>query len=289
MLTIPFSGSKRSSYKYVKEIVENGNYNFVLEPFGGSAVLSVNLYNDNVIQNVIINDYDKTFDIYENFLDYKDWIVDKCWEAGFYKLYRGEKNILKDREGNIVGEQKTSPLPIEQQKYLQSLIRQIPYEYWRLLTYGSNFNFSTISKRERIGIVDFKYFTGDLTTTKQREYLNVVKKLKRETLDYKEFLEKYKNKIGPNTLLIIDPPYSDTYQVQYKESFDYKRTEELIELVKNLNCDFIFFNHNEENIKSWLKGLDYKLIRKNKISTRAGHQSYEILAYVKTPKNGCLF
>ena len=85
MISIPFSGSKRNRYKEVKQNVQDQGYKKVYEAFGGSAVLSVNLFREGIVERAVINDYDRLFDLYPDYLDIKDNLIKKCLEAGFIK------------------------------------------------------------------------------------------------------------------------------------------------------------------------------------------------------------
>lgn len=264
-----------------------GGYDLVLEPFGGSAVLSVNLYKDGIVKEAIINDYDGLFDIYEEYLDIKDWLVNKCYSLGIYKRTGQKKPYqLRDINNNVVGSSNYKCLSYEERKILQRLVKDIPTKFWRIFSFSGNFCHGAIGSQKEVKLRSFSYFISDLKTDKQREYLQVVQELERDSLDYKDFLEKHRKKINSRTLLLIDPPYTGTYQSQYKEQFDYKRTQELIDLVKSLNCDFIFFNSDMENVKSWLKELDYSIELSGNKNATANRNRKDILAYVQATNSG---
>lgn len=286
MISIPFSGSKRYSYKEVKAIVEAGDYDTVIEPFGGSGVLSVNLYNDGLVDKAIINDYDGIFDIYEEFLDYKDWLNNECFEHGLVNVSHSSKGcFIRDKNKNNICEVKGSTvLQGEQREFLQSCFTKIPKKFWKLFSYGCNYCHSAVSSHEEIKLCDWSLFSNYVWSDKQRRYLFVVNKCTLESLDYKDFMEKYKSKITQKTLLILDPPYHNTAQYQYKEQFNDKRTQELIDLVKTLECDFVFFNAQKENIEKWLEGLDYELVYTGSPIVSANHKRKDIMAYVRNAK-----
>ena len=113
MLTIPFSGNKKTRYKEVADIVKRGGYNAVYEPFAGSAVLSVNLYNNKIIEKAVINDYDGLFDIYQEYLDIKEKLVADCLAAG----------LVKQKELQ----------PPDKREVLQGLVSKIDKKFWHLL------------------------------------------------------------------------------------------------------------------------------------------------------------
>lgn len=285
MISIPFSGNKRYSYKRVKEIVEDGGYTKVFEPFGGSAVLSVNLYNDGIVKEAYINDYDGLFDLYPEYLDIKDWIVEKCYDHGLLRCVHGhDKFNLRDRDNNIVKFTDRRPLNKEHRKYLQSLVATVDKKYWPLLATGLNFTYGSVSSRTDFSLKEFSYFASYLKTDKQREYLSVVNKIPRDKLDYKDFLIKHESNIDENSILILDPPYTKTNQKQYKEQFDFVKTQEIINKVKDLKCDFIFFNHNKAKVMDWLENegiTDYTIEYTGSANNSANKQRRDVMAYVK--------
>lgn len=257
MITIPFHGSKKTSYKFVKPIVQKHMYKAVYEPFGGSGVLSVNLLNEGVVEKAAINDYDRFFEDYEEYLDYKEWVVKSCYEHGFINTHSNAMHgtYYKDKDGEIV-EIETALLSDEHRKYLQSLMEQVPKKHWKKMALGSNFTFPGVAQHEEVKISDFRYFHSYVGVDRQRRYLEVIRQMEVDSCDYREFLEKRKAEIGCDSLLLIDPPYAGTGQGAYEGEFTEEDTFELIELLKELQVDFVFFNKNKEAVEKYLDGLD---------------------------------
>ncbi|MEG1619240.1 MAG: DNA adenine methylase [Eubacterium sp.] len=262
MISIPFSGSKRNRYKEVMEIVKENGYEKVCEPFGGSAVLSVNLINDKHIKEAIINDYDHIFDMYPEYLKIKENLIKKLLNRGFVK---SEKRVSK-----------------EQYEILQKEIIDVEEKYLCLL--ASNFVFSAI----RTGDVkrkDFTYFMNEITTNKQWDYYNIIKEIKRDTLDYKVFISKHKDTFDDTTLLIVDPPYINASQKAYKNKgfFGLSETFETLEMLKKLKTDFIFFGMVERDITTLLKlfGFEQFYVKSKRIYQSAGANRDDCMVYVK--------
>lgn len=256
MISIPFHGSKKTSYKYVKPIVENYGYRSVYEPFGGSGILSLNLYKDGLVDRVRINDYDMFFDDYEKYLDYKDWIVENCLRRGMVKTNScAQYGVYKRINGQVV-QLESALLDEDDKQFLQNLVKQVPYKYWRYLALGHNFTFPGVAQHDVIKLSDFVYFSSYIKTDKQREYLKWIDKVDLDHLDYRAFLKKYKSEMGRDSLLIIDPPYIDKYQGAYKGRFNYDDTRELIEVLKDLKVDFIFFSEDKDTVNEFLDGLN---------------------------------
>lgn len=261
MISIPFSGSKRYSYQPVKDIVQAGGYKTVYEPFGGSAVLSANLFNDGLIDKALINDFDHLFEIYPTYLDKKDEIIQKCLDQGF------EKSNKK--------------LDPEQQVFLQSLIKETDKELWPLL--ANNFVFSARITSGNIFLKDFVYFHNDITTKKQREYLEIINQLDIVSLDYVDYYKKaYFEK---DALIILDPPYLNSAQKQYnnKEFFGLAETIDLLKLTKKTGLDFVFFNMVEKDTKALLELFDFNIAKTVLRNTSLNYSSKrdDFMAYIQ--------
>jgi len=262
MISIPFSGSKRNRYKEVKQIVQDQGYKKVYEAFGGSAVLSVNLFREGIVERAVINDYDRLFDLYPDYLDIKDNLIKKCLEAGFIK----SNKRLNDT----------------QREYLQSMIATIDEKYWRLL--ANNFVFSE-KQTGTLKPSDFTYFHNDITTEKQREYLQTVQQMERVSMDYKEFLTEHYKDFDDTTIIILDPPYMNSTQKAYDNRyfFGLSATLKMLQMVKEMQVDFIFFNMIERDVIEVLKVFGFQDF---KVSTRRITQTStssreDCLAYVR--------
>lgn len=286
MISIPFRGSKKYSYKQVKDIVKENDYTKTFEPFGGTGVLSANLYNDGLIQEATINDYDRMFDIYSEYLDVKDSIVKECEEKGLRKIFCGSKPKHKDYyydDNHQKVEVNTALLNERDKKILQEVVSQYDSKYYNLLSNGGCFTHSG-SQNRNVELKDFIYFRGLLSTTKHRQYLKVIKKCHITHLDYKEFLNTLE--FDSNSLLLVDPPYIDANIGVYKNEdiFDYETTDELVKLLKNLNVDFIFFNYDDQQIFDIFEKNDLEpvLVEFTNISNRKqDRRTQDILIYVK--------
>lgn len=266
MISIPFSGSKRNRYKEVRKIVEDNGYTKVYEPFGGSAVLSVNLFREGLVDKAIINDYDHLFDLYPAYLDIKDNLIRKCLDKGFTK---GNKRINE-----------------EQRCFLQSEIMNCDKRYWHLLS--SNFVFSGRRTAEA-RLSDFVYFMNDITTDKQREYLKTVSQVERDSLDYKDFIKKHYKDFDDTTLLIVDPPYMNSEQKAYNNQtfFRLAETLKLLTMLKDMGIDFIFFNMVERDVIEVLKLFGFKNfeVRTRRVSQSATSIREDCMVYVRSVQN----
>ncbi len=283
MISIPFPGSKRYSYKQVKEIVQAGDYEEVFEPFGGSCVLSVNLYNDQLVKRAVVNDYDRFFDLYPEYLDLKDKVVQEGLKRGLRRTtYNKKYGVIQFELDGTRTPAKSDILSDEHKQILQDIISEyVPEKYWRYFAYGSNFTFSARSCSDNLKLQDFIKFDRYLASDKQRNYLKVLEQVQLEHLDWLDFLNKHEESIrNSKSLLILDPPYIGTYQKQYKGQFTEEETIQLINKAVELNCDFIFFNHNQEQVEEWLKGLNYTIQFTGNLRSTANRNRKDVMAYV---------
>lgn len=282
ILSIPFIGSKKYSYFQVRDFVKDRNYKDVYEPFGGSCLLSVNLLNDGFVSAAYVNDYDRFFDKYPTYLDLKDKVVDECFKAGFLRTShddrRGSYEYLPDGSIRPV---KSKMLQGEKRKKLQEIIKEnVPEEYWRYFTLGNNFCHSGFSHKKDIKLNNFAMFNAYVFTDKQRHYLEKLNLCEKSNLDYRDFLDKYEDQITSESIIIADPPYFETTQYQYGGTFDKADTEELIQRLNALPCDYIFFNRDVEQMQKWFPDA---VIERTGTRTTANenHSKVEYIAYVE--------
>lgn len=292
MISVPFAGNKRYSYKYVKEIVQEGGYSQVFEPFGGSCVLSVNLKRDGCVQRAVANDYDHFFDLYPEYLDLKDMVVEECYAHGL-------KRTSHDSTGNYMFEPDGTKVRIppgnrilqgEQRQFLQDLMEEkVPKKFWRYFVLGSNFTFSAVAAEDldKIKKRHFKTFSAYLKTDRQRAYLEALNDIELEHLDYKDFIQKhYKAINSPDTLLLIDPPYYQTYQKQYNGQFTEEETLRLVNILKDLTCDFVFFTHDKDDAYRWFGDMDCDIGLTGNTANSANKKRKDVMVFVKRNREG---
>lgn len=283
MIGIPFSGSKRYSYRYVREIVEAAGYKTVYEPFGGSCILSVNLLNDGLVGRAVVNDYDRFFDLYPDYLDLKDKVVEEGYRRGLKRrCHNSSGNYLVNPDGTKV-KIRTRTLYGKERETIQDIISElVPKKFWGYFALGSNFTHSAVGVHEEVKLKDFAYFSSYLKTDRQRHYLSVLNRCEMNHLDWRDFIDKYE--FTEDDILILDPPYIDTEQVQYKGKFTLDETFELIDRVNDLPCDYIFFNHDIEKVREWLKDVDCEsktIQHTGNKNQSANRKRFDVMAYIK--------
>lgn len=287
MISIPFRGAKIYSYnRQVKPIAEAGGYDTVLEPFGGSAVLSVNLKRDGVVDTAVINDYDRLWERYPEFLDIKDWLVSECYKKGLRRTTCSKNGKFRIEPDGTRTPVSTCLLDKNDKKILMDLVAKIDKKWWPLLSLGSCFTYDAASSQNAIKLKNFKYFRNGLGTEKAREYLKAVKACEVMSLDWRDFLKANRGRFGGKTLIILDPPYTGANPGVYKSQRSYTLNDlaELVSAVKNTGCDFILFNYGMDDIRDLLLGFGLNPDRLEYTGLSGGtvsRSSQDVLAYVR--------
>ena len=263
LLKTSFSGSKVNRVREIKELIKNKKYKRVIEVFGGSCCISNNLKRDNIVEEAIANDYDHYFDNFEDNMIYKEKLIDQLIELGFVK---SQKPLSKDKR-----------------EELQNLIIEIQDNKNLLKYIAKNFVYSSRKNSIDIKVSDFCYFMNDLSIKHDKEFYINLKNVHLDSLDYKDFIKKYSTFNDRDTLIILDPPYLNSYQKQYcnEKYFGLSETIRLLHTMKQLKNDFIFFNVSEKNSVDllYLFGFNFTY---NTIKTYLSSNNYreDFLAYV---------
>ena len=263
LLKTSFSGSKVNRVREIKELIKNKKYKRVIEVFGGSCCISNNLKRDNIVEEAIANDYDHYFDNFEDNMIYKEKLIDQLIELGFVKFQK--------------------PLSKDKREELQNLIKEIQDNKNLLKYLAKNFVYSSRRSANDINVFDFCYFMSELSTKYDKEFYINLKNVHLDSLDYKDFIKKYSTFNDRDTLIILDPPYLNSYQKQYcnEKYFGLSETIRLLHTMKQLKNDFIFFNVSEKNSVDllYLFGFNFTY---NTIKTYLSSNNYreDFLAYV---------
>ena len=270
ILRIPFIGSKWDRVNDVKDIAEAGGYTRVIEPFGGSGVLSVNLALEGL--EAVINDYDHYFDDFEELCDLQDKMLDDIETMGF------EVGIKIKQPQHVID-------------WLQNYVANMTPKQRRFL--AQNYMFSVETARyDGTEVKGFKYIKYNKRSDSRREYFKVIKgnNVKLDNLDYLDFFEKYAHEEpGHKTLMLLDPPYLNSTQSSYKNEafFGLAETIGLLDLAFGSGLDFILFNQIAKDTEA-LIGLykpDILDIKTRKRTTHSGTLREDVLALVQHTKN----
>ena len=241
MLKIPYPGNKAAFYKSFFEFFKKRPYDRVYEPFGGSGVLSVNLYIDGLTDDAVINDYDGFFDDYKEYLDIKDYVVREAQKRGVRRMNSDDYGHFRYRNDGTKEYVDGVVLPENEQKILQGIISG----------------------------VDNKLFMRHLETDVQREFMDVMDNFTIESMDYRDFLSRHKDEFNHNTLIIADPPYVGKKQAVINDKYNGDDHRILLDQLMATGSDFVIFTKNMNYLRRWARDrhAEWKTVAKRKISS----------------------
>lgn len=268
IISIPFPGSKRNRVRELLDIMEKGGYTRMVEPFGGSCVIGVNLERKGY--ECVCNDYDRFFDNFADKIAAKRHVVGELLAAGIEK-------------------HPTRTLTPRQRDFLKELVTPYPPDVRQFL--ASNFMFSsrrTEYKGEDVN--GFRYFFNSIDFERDEAYSKAIEALTLASMDYRDFITRYVKTNDPKTLVVLDPPYLNSTQKGYKNGvfFGLAESVQLLKRMKSLRNDFVWFNQIEKDIKVILDllDLDYTIKTKNTTMGGSGQKRQDVLAYVQTEGGG---
>ncbi len=256
---IAFVGNKLNRLDEIADIIKEGGYTEIYEPFGGSCCISINMMSNGIVKKATANDYDEFITRLPFYISTNKRVLEKLKAAG---LKRKDKKLNE-----------------EELELLHSIIKPLNSEEKRAVsTYYCFHNCGD----ETDEIKKFKYFYREFPTKKYEEYLEKSKLVNYDKLDCFEFLDKYKNEFNSKTILVVDPPYLNSQQKQDGcNFFGLSQTICLLKKLKSLKIDFIFFNQIARDVEALLELLELNYDIKNKISNIKNIEREDCMAIVK--------
>lgn len=235
-----YPGGKTKISPLVKLIIEklqiNGTY---IEPFAGGAGVALNLLFDGVIENIIINDYDKAI--------YSFWRAIK--EDGWKFIDLIEKTPINIDEWKK-----------QKQIYLDSKCYSVELAFAAF--YLNRTNRSGILTAGPIG--GYKQdgnYKIDVRFNKEkmiRKISNIIEKKKNISVfnkDIRSFISNVIPKYDNNAFVYFDPPYYNKGQQLYKNFLNSVDHQEIAKSIReNLHCPWIVSYDNVEDIKRMYDG-----------------------------------
>lgn len=107
-------------------------------------------------------------------------------------------------------------------------------------------------------------------------------------MDYKEFLTEHYKDFDDTTIIILDPPYMNSTQKAYDNRyfFGLSATLQMLQMVKEMQVDFIFFNMIERDVIEVLKVFGFQdfEVRTRRITQTSTSSREDCLAYVRNYK-----
>lgn len=247
---LTFIGNKRNMLKYFISLLHKidfkykGNDLTFLDCFGGSGLLSNTIKYEIPRSRVIWNDYD----------DYKKRIDNAKITQ---EIQREIHEIMKDypalKKGIKIDLECVKIKEIEKQKIislLESYEAKGMFIDYHTISSRLVFNGKVIHDLESLKKATFyKTWLGSNMEVKTDGYLENVERVQ---MDFREMIEKYR--VDSNCILILDPPYLQTYTECYDKSV--YRLKDFLELVRMVKKPYVLFSSEKSEILQFLEFYD---------------------------------
>lgn len=229
-----YPGGKNKLTPFVSLLIEKTNIEnpIYVEPFAGGAGVALNLLINGVVDEIVINDYDKA--------------IYSVWKA-----------LLNETE-RFIEFIETAPLTIDEWKnqkqiYLNS--RKYSFELGVATFYLNRTNHSGILSAGPIGgyeqhgkfLIDAR-FNRPRLVEKVRLISEFKSKIHIYNKDVRSFVNNYLDKYIDNAFVYFDPPYFNKGKELYKNYFNYKDHQEISQLVRQLGCPWMVTYDNVDEI-----------------------------------------
>lgn len=229
---LPFQGQKINFIRKIRETIKKdfNEDNIFVDIFGGSGLISKNIKEIYPNSKVYYNDFD----------DFKKR-VDNIKETNKILKLINDFFVSKGYKKN---EKVSNSDKIELLEILENIKNDC--SFFDLKTIANSILFSGVDIKEFESIKKHAFYFRNrkkLYNEDIKDYFNGIEITK---LDYLENIEKWKN--NKNVVFILDPPYLETNDLSYvsDKNFDFIKTLELIELIKDNN--YIFFTSKKGNL-----------------------------------------
>lgn len=237
-----YPGNKRSEIKHFINNIDINNYETIVEPFAGSAALSIYCYDIlNFRGNIVLNDIDET---YIKFLNY----VKKNGSKGLYD------EINKYIEDNTFTKK-------EHSKALKN---------YNNLTANELFKLKKFTVLNTMLMAKDRYpKKGYIRTKKNIKYDDMLQEEKTfiTNEDYKEIMEKYKD--DEKAILFLDPPYANSYSECYKNNNNNMDNsiyiKNIVKFMITCKCKCVFIFYSNFFVNEYLKNNGIKTFEYEKI------------------------
>lgn len=239
-----YPGGKTQLYKYIKKLIDNNNLQgcTYVEPFAGGCGLAIQLLHTNVVNNIILNDIDRSI--------YAFWItvLDNC-----------ERLIEKIIDTPITIEEWQRQKEIQYNKSNADL-----FELGFSTLFLNRTNFSGIIKAKPIGgitqngpyKIDCRFNKKDIINRIKlvHSYREKIQFYNIDAIDFFEIL----NKVCKDEIFVfLDPPYFENGPELYTNFYTVDDHAKLAKHISNLNHNWIVTYDNVDKIKEIYKKYNY--------------------------------
>ncbi len=254
-----YPGNKTIFLPELLDLISKHNNSTFIEPFAGSGTVSLSVSQTSV-QNILLNDIDyHTFKIHESFkhgsYDELSELIDEIWTFG-------DPHHIKE-------DYYTARTSMNEKYYRNQTGNKEGFYYWLITIFAINslMRFGPNGFNQGWGNrgVGRREGTRSMTRKKFNNIQDAYKKILLSNDDYNVLL----NSLDDNSILFVDPPYSEMGSGTY--DFSKEESESLIEKIKNWSGPVIYTDvFSEEKLELLGSGWDYKILRKNMGSGKPG-------------------
>jgi len=253
VLAIGYSGNKRVEYRnFVREIINDLPKNSkVIDVFGGSGLIAINVKRDRPDLIVTLNDFDNFLsDEYMEINDIKKRIYEDLKNADLHASDRKCENV-ELLQKIILSHIKN----VTSKRVIRDVIRDFMF-----------------SSKDACGNIDINNYVNDLLYIRKipEKYVKIYD----NAIIYFEASKKIDNIIHCDysninlceyDLIILDPPYLNSSQKQYNKEMFFS-VADTINIIQQIPTDrkFILFNQNHKDIIKIFEILHVKVIKENK-------------------------
>lgn len=231
-----YPGGKGRLYPFVAAIIKNTGieHPVYIEPFAGGAGLALSLLYNGIVEEIVINDYDKAI--------YSMWKAILTQTTAFVELIRN------------------TPVSVDEwyhQKEIYSTQREkYSLELGFATFYLNRTNRSGILSAGPIGgyqqtgnyLIDARYNKDDLI--KRVEKIAKYKKnIHLYNHDIRSFIRSYIPKYIDRAFVYFDPPYYKKGKYLYKNFFEEKDHQDIHDLITELDCPWMVTYDNAQEIR----------------------------------------
>ena len=231
-----YPGGKGRLYPFVAAVIKNTGieHPVYIEPFAGGAGLALSLLYNGIVEEIVINDYDKAI--------YSMWKAILTQTTAFVELIRN------------------TPVSVDEwyhQKEIYSTQREkYTLELGFATFYLNRTNRSGILSAGPIGgyqqtgnyLIDARYNKDDLI--KRVEKIAKYKKnIHLYNHDIRSFIRSYIPKYIDRAFVYFDPPYYKKGKYLYKNFFEEKDHQDIHDLITELDCPWMVTYDNAQEIR----------------------------------------
>ena len=237
-----YPGGKGKLYPFVAAVIDNMEveHPIYIEPFAGGAGLALSLLFNGVVEEIVINDYDKAI--------YSMWKAILTQTNAFIELIRN------------------TPVTVDewyhQKEVYSSRSNKYSLELGFATFYLNRTNRSGILNAGPIGgyqqtgnyLIDARYNKDDLIKRIEK-IANYKSKIHLYNHDIRSFIKSYVPHYIDQAFIYFDPPYFKKGKYLYKNFFVEKDHQDIHDLIVNLECPWMVTYDDASEIREIYQGL----------------------------------